>query len=219
MNQLSKFLFATASLATLSSFVSLHAQDQIGGLSFVNAVGLPTPTIIKVNGTPIWENGFDSGRTSLTLGYPKGTVSITATNGEISSRPAPVTVSPAGSTIVVAFLKRELKEGEMTEEIEFAAAPNLPASPVTRFRVMAVGIDEPLMVELNGAPVELRPQEPSAVIEAGSLTVKRGGEEIAKKSPSEPGHFLLFLYRDEKGKLVSTSILDEMVVLEEPASP
>ncbi len=215
MNQLSKTFLLTISFATISGFVwPLQAQEQMGGLSFVNAVGLPTPTIIKVNGTPVWEDGFDPGRTSLTLGYSKGDVSITATNGEITSQPTPVMVSPTGSKIVVAFLKREMKEGELKKEIAFAGVPNIPASSTTQFRVIAVGIEQPLAVELNGTPIELKPQQPSKIIKAGSLTVSRGGEEIAKKSPSEPGHFLLVLYPDENGKLVSTAILDEMVVLE-----
>lgn len=215
MNQLSKSFFVTISFATISGFVCpLQAQNQMGGISFVNAVGLSTPTIIKVNGTPIWEDGFDSGRTSLTLGYPKGNVSITATNGEISSQPTSVMVSPAGSKIVVAFIKREVKEEKISEEIAFAAAPNIPDSPKTQFRVMAVGVDQPMMVELNGAPIELKPQQPSKIIDAGSITITREGEEIAKKSPSEPGHFLLILYPDDKGKIVFTSIFDEMVVLE-----
>ncbi len=211
-----KWVYSAVVLLSLS-VGSLFAQaPKRGGVAFVNAVPLETPTEILFNGKTLKPEGFLTGEITSFLGLPAGSVSITSKNGDINCKAQSVTVSPTSSSIVVVYLEETpTDDGSTKKELKSVSVSSAPPKSGYAQRIVLVGSSSPSTFKVNGNMIELSPGVASSPVASGDVKIETaGGSPVGEFKMGESGGALIAIYPDSKGGYKGTSIRDQLITMD-----
>lgn len=188
------------------------------GFNFVNAVGLETPTILKINGNPYRPFGYKQG--AITQGgiLYEGNYIASVENSGAKLATLTFTVDRKSSPILLSYIK-EVKDGDGVDknELRLVLLPNRPKARGSTFWAMVASEETGVSVIANEQKIDLPPLVMVPLADSGGLTLKipqTGHPEFSRSfHPDAPGNFLIVIFPTPLGVKISF-LMDEVMVVQ-----
>jgi hypothetical protein len=195
----------------LSIFIHpVAAQKEVGFFSIVNAVGLPTNTIVTVDGRPLRTDGLKPGQATGGLGLLAGSHNIGVANGDFKPATLALPLNPGSSPILIIYcVEGGYQGGKLVRELKLLLRPNRAESS-KGFSAIYVGKKPFVSVAFNGQLQTLQALREISVGSANdrALTVSENNQPLADFRPEEQGNYLVVVYDTPDSKLGAVVIRD-----------
>jgi hypothetical protein len=195
---------------SLLSICPAAAQQEVGFFSIVNAVGLPTNTMVSVDNRVMRKDGFKPGQTTGGLGLPAGSHTISVTNADCKPATLALPLNPASSPILIIYsVESGIQNGKPVRQLKLLVHANRSES-AKGFSAIYVSQKASVSAAFNGQLQTLQPLREVNVGNAGAraLTVSYNNEPLGNFKPEEPGNYLIVLYDTPDSKLGAVMIQD-----------
>ena len=179
----------------------LGQKPTAGFITLVNAVSLPTNTIIAVDGKRLPPLGLEPGKVTGGLGFTEGTHRIDASNGAALAVSSSIQISSVSKMVIIYSVRRKDAKGIPIEEIRMFSCPGVAVEKGRQFYVLYAGGLSSQQVSINGQSVVLSPLKEVAVGSAGSLSINQNGQPVADLHPEEPGNYLAIVFDGQDSKI------------------
>lgn len=201
--------------------IAVKAQDEkpfASGFNFVNAIGLDSPTMLKINGNAYRPTGYKHGAITQGGMLYEGDYIAAVENGELKPATLKFVVDRNSSPILISYIKEETSDsGVKKRELRLIRLPNRPKSTQTAFWAIMVDEEKSVTVQANNQAIVLPPMKVVKLGDSGRMEIKLPEADQSfltrKFSPDVPGNYILFFYPTETGVKFSF-LLDEVMVVQ-----
>jgi hypothetical protein len=182
-------------LGLLSPGVFAQGQDA-GFFTLVNAVDLPTNTIVSVDGKALRADGLKPGKVTGALGFVQGSHRIDATNKDCKPAAASIQVEALKPQIVILYLVHTLGPGgRPMSELRISSQPSTAKTDSRAFAAIYVGQNGSEALSVNGQSRILRPLQEVFLGKVSSVSIAQNNVQIGTfRQEAEPGNYLIVLF-------------------------
>ncbi|MEY2484477.1 MAG: hypothetical protein QOH39_125 [Verrucomicrobiota bacterium] len=203
--------FATSLIIVLATHGEVIAQDQKAGFfSVVNAVNLPTSTLVSVDGKPLRPDGLKPGKVTGGLGFATGAHRVDATNSNCKPSSVSLELSPSASPILISYMvETKTQAGEVVRELRLFPAQNAAATTTKSFFALYAGQTPSRTVSFNGHAFTLQPLQKISLGTASSVSVVENGQPVGNFAADTAGNYLVVLF--DKGSGLGAVMADDII--------
>lgn len=207
-------------LTALGTALSQEKPRNACGFSFVNAVSLDTPTMLKLNADAYRPRGYKAGAITDGGMLYEGDYQLTVENADLDPVTLPISVKPGASPVYVAYLSPKiLADGTEKLTLALAVLPNQKKPTNGRaFYGFYAAPNGSANIVVDGSPVSLPALKMVLLSEKARMSIGVGAGPEADKasrdrilSPEDSGNFVTVVYPAKEGLGFST-VKDQVIV-------
>ena len=204
LNVLTSNMKKNCSLACLLFLiVSAEAQPApTAYLAFLNAVGLPSKTDVRIDGNSLKPAGFPEGNYIESFGLPTGSHQFSFINADCTPVTQPIVVGPAPAPLYVLYnVPVQQPDGKKKQVLKLFTVPGQPPAQSQRRFFALYASDRPsTRVTINQASVSLASGK-VFTLTASSLDVTTDPKQPMHYNPSRPGNYIIVFFDGSDARL------------------
>lgn len=187
-----------------------QGRNKVGFFTLVNAVALPSNTVVAVDNRVLRPQGFAPGMATGGLGLQAGPHTITAANADCKAASLNLQLDANGSPIVIAYLQEtHVSDGRIIRELKLFARGNQPSAATKVFSALYAGKNQSVSVSFNGQPQSLQPLREVRIAASGpAIRVTRNNQSVAAFNPEESGNYIIVFYDTLDGNIGAVLVQD-----------
>lgn len=205
--------FSAACLFLLFALSSQAQEAEPASLRFVNATGVNTPLLVRVNGEPLQARGYRSGQATGRLELAAGPCRIELSQAQLGHAILLLELQPGDARTVVALIEPARSTATPRQPpkltIHVLVQPAPAPSPQRRLQVLQVTPLAQLDLRLAGREIRCRRLRVESVgVNHPQPMLEHAGQPLGRLPFDEAGAGTLILFSDGEGRLRQLFFLD-----------